>query len=479
MEVIMKCRPLPTLVLLLLLPLLAAGCDPLTGSPGTNGELDPILASGVIEADQVNISPELSGLVKEVHVKEGSSLSAGDIVISLEDDILLAQKAQVVAQYDAALAMQESASAVLAAAQAFQDAAEANLTAAEIQYKQVQAQALGGENRVADWIEITPSQILLPPWYFQQPEKITAAEHSAALAWDDFQTELENYQQVAEDIGGEAYLEAEQRLADAQASFQIADALRDRRVGYSGRQEILDQINIFFESAETELEDAQKAFDQFLTDSQYEEILQARGKVSVARERYDLARDFLNTQYSGVYSLEVQAAEALVAQAEAGLRQADAQIIQAENGLISANAAVQQAESALDLINLQLEKTQITSPISGVVLSQAVKAGEMIGAGFTALTVGDITNLTVTVYLPEDRYGQVNLADLAELSIDSYPDEIFEAEVIYISDQAEYTPRNVQTQEERQNTVYAVKLSVQNTRGILKPGMPADVIFHP
>ena len=103
----------------------------------------------------------------------------------------------------------------------------------------------------------------------------------------------------------------------------------------------------------------------------------------------------------------------------------------------------------------------------------------MIGAGFTALTIGDLADLTVTVYLPEDRYGQVDLGDLADLSVDSFPDQSFEAIVIYISDQAEYTPRNVQTQEERQNTVYAVKLRVTNTDSILKPGMPADVLFHP
>jgi multidrug resistance efflux pump len=154
-------------------------------------------------------------------------------------------------------------------------------------------------------------------------------------------------------------------------------------------------------------------------------------------------------------------------------------VVQAETALTGAESGITQAQSTLDLVNLQLEKAQIHSPISGVVLSQAVEAGEMIGAGFTALTIGDLSKLTVTVYIPEDRYGQISLGDLAELSIDSYPDEIFEAEVIYISDKAEYTPRNVQTQEERQNTVYGVKLSIQGGAGILIPGMPADVILNP
>ena len=87
--------------------------------------------------------------------------------------------------------------------------------------------------------------------------------------------------------------------------------------------------------------------------------------------------------------------------------------------------------------------------------------------------------LSVTVYLPENRYGQISLGDKAILSVDSFPDDEFQASVVRIADQAEYTPRNVQTQEERQNTVYAIELSLDNPSGKLKPGMPADVIFQP
>ena len=87
--------------------------------------------------------------------------------------------------------------------------------------------------------------------------------------------------------------------------------------------------------------------------------------------------------------------------------------------------------------------------------------------------------MTVTVYLPENKYGQIKLGDTAELSIDSFPDEIFKAVVMRIADEAEYTPRNVQTQEDRQNTVYAIELAVNNQDEKLKPGMPADVEFQP
>jgi multidrug resistance efflux pump len=240
-----------------------------------------------------------------------------------------------------------------------------------------------------------------------------------------------------------------------------------------------DFIKTIYEKAESELEAAQKAYDQILADPEYEDILEARARVSVAKERYDLARDYLYQQFTGEYSLDVQAAETSVAQAEAGILLAQAQITQAENNRHSAETTVTQAEAALELVNLQLEKLQVYSPITGVILTKTIDPGEILAAGYTALTVGDLSHLTVTVYLPEDMYGQIKLGDIADLTIDSFPDEVFKATVMRIADEAEYTPRNVQTQEERQNTVYAIELAVKNIEGKLKPGMPADVVFQP
>ncbi|HLA87929.1 MAG TPA: efflux RND transporter periplasmic adaptor subunit, partial [Anaerolineales bacterium] len=94
-----------------------------------------------------------------------------------------------------------------------------------------------------------------------------------------------------------------------------------------------------------------------------------------------------------------------------------------------------------------------------------------------ALKLADLTNLTITVYVPEDRYGEISLGQSAEVSVDSFPGEIFTAIVIQIADKAEFTPRNVQTVEGRSSTVFAIKLKVENPEGKLKIGMPADVFF--
>ena len=95
------------------------------------------------------------------------------------------------------------------------------------------------------------------------------------------------------------------------------------------------------------------------------------------------------------------------------------------------------------------------------------------------MVIGLLDDLTITVYLAEDAYGQVNLGDKGNVTVNSYPDEVFTAEVIRIADEAEFTPRNVQTEEDRRTTVFAIELSVLDLEGKLKPGMPADVSFSP
>jgi len=119
----------------------------------------------------------------------------------------------------------------------------------------------------------------------------------------------------------------------------------------------------------------------------------------------------------------------------------------------------------------------VYTAVAGVVMTRNVEPGELVQPGLTALTIGQLDELTVTVYIPENRYGQLSLGDEATVTVDSFPNETFAATVVRIADQAEFTPRNVQTSEERQTTVYAVEFAVTDKAVPLKPGMPADVRF--
>ncbi len=117
----------------------------------------------------------------------------------------------------------------------------------------------------------------------------------------------------------------------------------------------------------------------------------------------------------------------------------------------------------------------IRSPLNGVVLLRAADPGEITTAGGSLLVVADLSTVTLTVYISEVQYGQIYLGQTLPVSVDSFPGKVFPGTVTHIADEAEFTPRNAQTVQNRKNTVYAVKLTILNPDLDLKPGMPADV----
>ena len=154
-------------------------------------------------------------------------------------------------------------------------------------------------------------------------------------------------------------------------------------------------------------------------------------------------------------------------------------VVAAMNALDQARTALAQAESNLALLDTQMTKLTVSAPADGVVLTRNVEPGEFVQPGATAFTMADLGNITITVYVPEDRLHEIKLGQEATVTIDSAtgtrPE--FGAVVVHIADQAEFTPRNVQTVGGRSSTVFAVKLKVSNNNGVLKIGMPADVVF--
>jgi multidrug efflux pump subunit AcrA (membrane-fusion protein) len=120
---------------------------------------------------------------------------------------------------------------------------------------------------------------------------------------------------------------------------------------------------------------------------------------------------------------------------------------------------------------------KIKSPIDGTVLERLIEPGELAGAGVTLMVVANLDDLTLKVYVPEDRYGQITLGQTYSVTVDSFPGQSFPGKVSHIADKAEFTPRNVQTTDSRKSTVFAITLELAPTGGKLKPGMPADVHF--
>jgi HlyD family secretion protein len=142
----------------------------------------------------------------------------------------------------------------------------------------------------------------------------------------------------------------------------------------------------------------------------------------------------------------------------------------------AAAAQLRQAQAAVEQVGAALDNAIIRAPFAGVVTVRHREAGEAVGPGQPVLTVMDPADAWVRIYVAEDRVGRVALGQAARITVDSYPDQAYEGRVTFIASQAEFTPRNVQTPEERVKLVYAVKVAVsRDTAGDLKPGMPADV----
>lgn len=178
--------------------------------------------------------------------------------------------------------------------------------------------------------------------------------------------------------------------------------------------------------------------------------------------------DTLKAQYQSVQA-SVNVAQASVDQAQAGNTQPT---IQAQK------AAVDIADQSVKAVELSLSKLTIKSPADGQVLYQQVELGQVVNPGTTLVTILDPKALWLKIYIPEAKLGQVKVGGVASLVVDSYPGKTFKGEIQYISNQAEFTPKNVQTKEERTTTVYAVKLSITEGEDQLKAGMPADVTLQ-
>ncbi|HUM63242.1 MAG TPA: efflux RND transporter periplasmic adaptor subunit [Anaerolineaceae bacterium] len=410
----------------------------LTGCQGINGNATKELnASGIISATEINIASQIGGTVVSVNVNEGSQVKKGDVLFQLDDALLQAQRNQA----SAAVTVAEKA-----------------VNSARVQYDIAvnSARLQDQQNRVNSWKIPQPDEFDLPAWYFDKEEKINSAQSEVDASAADLEIEKANLEKVLADNTSQEFLSAEKRLADAQVAFLIADQVLTQANEAQDKEDISNYANDLYDTAKTELSSAQTDYKRLLTTQAATEVLEARARVRVAQERLDRAIDYLNSLESGDQSLMVQAADSGVQQAEAVLAQ---------------------AQAALALIDIQLEKTTIKSPADGVVLTRNLEEGEMLVPGSVALIIGQLQEVSLTVYIPETEYGKIKLDDSVSIAVDSFPGKDFTGTVSYISDQAEFTPRNVQTVDGRKTTVYAVKITVPNTDLELKPGMPADVIF--
>jgi HlyD family secretion protein len=395
--------------------------------PKTKG----LTASGFIEAEEVAIAPELGGRVLELLVEEGDEVEAGQVLVQLDGTLLEAQI----------------------------EAAQAGLDMAQAQLAQAQAGA--------------------------RPEQVRQAQAGLAQAQAACDGAYQGWQDLVALRDDPQRLDAQ--IAQAQAQVAAAKAALDQAVAYKDMAEIAYDK---YGDALDKLNDIPSAYRPAMQMS-FHLIPNAYWKawvgVNTAGAAYDGAVAALNDLYRmrdnpQELNAQIAAAEAQYRAAASAVDMAQAQLDGLEAGATAeeiaiAEAQVEQSQAALDALAVQRDKQTIAAPVGGVVLEVSIHAGELAAPGGTLLTLGHLDQVTLTVYVPEDRLGQVKIGQRVAVSVDSFPGRTFDGTVVRIAEEAEFTPRNVQTKEERVNMVFAVEVRIPNPDHALKPGVPADAVI--
>ncbi len=271
-----------------------------------------------------------------------------------------------------------------------------------------------------------------------------------------------------------------QEIAEAEAAWQRARAVLEELQTGSRPQEI-EVAQASVARAEAELADAQTNYERVR--ELHERSMAAEQEFNSAKARYDAAvarraeaAEQLKLVQEGPRTEQIAQARAAVAEAEQRLalvRQGPRQ-----EEIAQARARLAQAVAAVELARTRLGYATLVAPLNGVVLSHNIEAGEYVAAGTPVVTVGDLDDLWVRVYINETDLGRVKLGQPADVTTDTYPGKVYQGRVTFISSQAEFTPRSVQTQKERVKLVYRVKIDLPNPDRELKPGMPADAAIH-
>jgi multidrug resistance efflux pump len=282
------------------------------------------------------------------------------------------------------------------------------------------------------------------------------------------------------------------------ASLRLEQA-RARETYLLGQDEApqlsLDAARADVEDAQALVDDVQVAFDSLdsspagrLLRAAWDEVQSAlldlnglgRGgsaPLETLLNQVEGSRATQNLASANLTAAEKGARQEQIDSAQAQLDTAAARTAAAQAQLEAAAAQSRAAQAAIDTLDVQLAKLDLAAPADGVVLTLLGQPGEFVAPGSLLLVLGETGEKTIIVYIPEDLYGRISLGQEAQVAVDSFPGEQFRARVMRIADQAEFTPRNVQTAQGRKNTVFAVKLGLDDPQSKLKPGMPADVVF--
>ena len=269
----------------------------------------------------------------------------------------------------------------------------------------------------------------------------------------------------------------EQRKADLASNESRLLELKN-----GARPQEIQESRAAVEAAQSELDRAKKDWDRSQTLYKNDDISTAQ--YDQYRNRWESADAALKQAQQRAALVQagprveiVQAAEGQVQKTRGALKMAEAntlEIQRREQELVTRRAEIERSRASVALIDAQLADTIAYSPVDGVVLVKSADVGEVLGVGTTVVTVGDIDHPWLRGYVNETALGKVKVGAKARITTDSYPGKVYEGRVSFIASEAEFTPKQIQTQEERVKLVYRIKIELDNPRRELKSNMPAD-----
>lgn len=265
------------------------------------------------------------------------------------------------------------------------------------------------------------------------------------------------------------------------AEVAVADSQLDELLAGSRHQE-KEQARAAAAQAEAEAARAEADWKRAQTLFATEDISTAdRDRAKAAYESTQAAlrqlRERLALVEEGARTETIQTAKAQVARAKAALRTTEAgqfDLSRLRKEIPARTADIEQAKASLAVIETQLADAITTSPVDGVVLVKSAEAGEVLAAGTTIATIADLAHPWLRGYVGEQFQGRVQLGSKVEVRTDSYPNRTFAGKLSFLAADAEFTPKQIQTEEERMKLVYRVKIDLENPEGALKSNMPAD-----
>jgi len=271
----------------------------------------------------------------------------------------------------------------------------------------------------------------------------------------------------------------------SELSIQVGDTIKAGQViAHISRNDLKAQLladEAALSKAKVQLTDLEKG-------AREQEIQQVKAQMASAQATYDKAKSDLE-RYRALYRDDAIAAQQFdAAQASYDVAYNSLLAAQSQQSLViegnrpdvieAQRAEVQRLQAVIDVTRSNLADTIVYSPINGVVLTKNFENGEYLNAGSAIATVGDLNDCWVKIYVSSEQLGLIRLNQPVNVHIDAYPDRIFAGTIKEISQNAEFTPRQSITQRERANLVFYVKVKIDNSEGILKPGMPADVVIQ-